>query len=383
MKHIIHFAMTAFLAMGASGCHDLYTDISSNQGYLFLDEPVLDDLSISDTNREYITLKQPILFNTGIPSASSQAYIGVDGSISINGSRVSGAVQGPVDVTRQGCTFSNLNPETTYRIFVVAKNISGYSVKDATQQTIPADAYYIDSPVYYSQCENENDFFEPMIGSEFDPCIVKTRKGSAAGWTYIPAPFNYGLQVYNRNKTDGCYARAWVYPFNNIAITNKPDLSRGTCAFWASANGEWSHEGDDDTDVYGEVFFYLADRTYFRIHASSDGHVCSVNFYVKGAPIFGGTTVPKKQFISVIVQWDLVEGFTDGTNFRFYCNGTLHPWSSSLVPDDINNFVQYFYLQSRTNNGGEERPDRAGYGSIDNIILWNKIVASSDILLLE
>lgn len=241
-------------------------------------------------------------------------------------------------------------------------------------------SYFTDIPIYYNQCDDSDDFSNPLIGAQFGSLMTERNRGDAAGLRYIAARFGTGLQVWNRNKTDECYQWARIHPFSDTFTEDKPDLSRGTCAFWASANGEWSHEGDDDTDVYGEVNFYLTDTTYFRMHASSGGHVASVQFYVQGRPIVGTMNIPKKEFASIIVQWDLLEGFPDGTNMRFYCNGNLYGSRATVSPADINNFMQNFYLISRTNNGGDERPDHDGYGCIDNIIFWNKIVNPASIL---
>jgi hypothetical protein len=480
MKHIMHFIMTALLLMIATACSDLYTNIVGNQAYMFLDRPVLNDLSISATDTTSITLARPELLKDGIPWRGAQAYIGLEGSITLTGSMVNESIKGPVDVTERGYTFTGLAANTLYHIIVVADNHVGYSAKAIRQKTGdiapvlndlrltstyetfitlarptfsvagnplptvyayigpiglisvsgsvvsgstegPVDVsaggytfnrltrntnyhiivvasnsegysvrqinqknnlYYIGKPIYYNQCEDEDDFFNPDIGSEFGPKITHSQKGDAAGWRYTPSQFNNGLQVWNRNKTDEYYARAWIYPFSETPIANKPDLSRGTCAFWTSANGEWRHEGND-TDIYGEVLFYLAENTYFKIRANSNGDVASVEFFVQGSLIAGGITVRKKEFIPIIIQWDLVDGFSDGTNVRFYCKGNPYSVISTLSPADINNYVQYFYLQSHTNNGGDHRPATPGYGSIDNIIFWNTIVDVSDILKIE
>jgi hypothetical protein len=97
--------------------------------------PFLKNLSISNFDTSTITLAQPTFSTAGNPSPAVQAYIGINGTISVSGSTVSSSLQGPIDVSLGGYQFSGLNTYTTYRIVVVAQNNFGYSVQQIVQST--------------------------------------------------------------------------------------------------------------------------------------------------------------------------------------------------------------------------------------------------------
>lgn len=114
-----------------------------HQSIEFIDEstygiaPVMDALvttTIPPTT-DTITLDQPTFATGGNPVPTVRAYIGIDGFITVAGTTVSGADQGPVNVAAAGCTFTGLANDTTYRIIVVAENSVGSSVQQATQST--------------------------------------------------------------------------------------------------------------------------------------------------------------------------------------------------------------------------------------------------------
>jgi hypothetical protein len=97
--------------------------------------PVLNSLSISSTDASSIVLAKPTFSTAGNPAPTVEAYIGFNGTISILGSSVSGSLQGPVDVSAGGCTFSGLTAYTEFKIIVVAINSAGYSVQQIVQST--------------------------------------------------------------------------------------------------------------------------------------------------------------------------------------------------------------------------------------------------------
>lgn len=97
--------------------------------------PSLNGLSITSVGGSSITLAQPTLATAGNPSPTVRAYVGLDGTISVSGATVSNYLQGPVDVSAGGTTFSGLNGATAYRIIVVAQNSQGSSVQQIAQTT--------------------------------------------------------------------------------------------------------------------------------------------------------------------------------------------------------------------------------------------------------
>jgi len=90
--------------------------------------PVLNDLVITNTDPSSITLQKPTFSTAGTPAPTVQAYIGLDGVISVSGSTVSDSLEGPVDISATGHQFTNLDSDTAYRIIVVAQNTEGYAV---------------------------------------------------------------------------------------------------------------------------------------------------------------------------------------------------------------------------------------------------------------
>ena len=97
--------------------------------------PVLNSLAISGYEADSITIAKPTLSTTGNPAPAVGAYIGVNGTISVSNASVSNSLQGPINVSTGGYQFSGLNPNTSYRVIVVAVNIAGYSIQQIVQST--------------------------------------------------------------------------------------------------------------------------------------------------------------------------------------------------------------------------------------------------------
>jgi len=95
----------------------------------------MNNLVVSSYDAASITVQQPTFSTTGNPTPTVQAYIGLDGTISVSGSTVSSSIQGPIDVSAGDYQFSSLSSNTAYRIIVVAQNDEGYSVKQIAQST--------------------------------------------------------------------------------------------------------------------------------------------------------------------------------------------------------------------------------------------------------
>jgi hypothetical protein len=100
--------------------------------------PVLKTLSVSNYDGDTITLAKPTFSTAGNPAPTVEAYIGLNGTITVSGTSVTGSIQGPADVSAGGYQFNGLTPGTSYRIIVVAENIAGYSVQQLVQSTANA-----------------------------------------------------------------------------------------------------------------------------------------------------------------------------------------------------------------------------------------------------
>ena len=124
---LVSFIFTGCLGGGGS---DLVSPDPST-----ITAPVLSNLVIADSGEDYITLQQPTLSTAGNPTPTVNAYIGVSGVITVSGSVVSNAVQGPIDVSSGDYQFTGLSTNTDYKIIVVAENSEGYSVKQIVQST--------------------------------------------------------------------------------------------------------------------------------------------------------------------------------------------------------------------------------------------------------
>lgn len=95
--------------------------------------PVLNDIAISGTTVNSITVAAPTYAVAGSPTPTLDAYIGLNGTISVNGSTVSGSSGSQLPFT--GVAFSGLAANTVYRVIMVARNAQGYSVKEIVQRT--------------------------------------------------------------------------------------------------------------------------------------------------------------------------------------------------------------------------------------------------------
>jgi len=132
------------------------------------DIPVLNNLEISDTGKDYIELRKPTFSNQGSPDPTVQAYIGVSGTMSISGSTITGYVQGPIDVSNSSYLFSGLSTNTEYKIVVIASNSEGYSVKEITQST-SAIAPVLKNLVISGSSENTITLEQPAFSIAGNP----------------------------------------------------------------------------------------------------------------------------------------------------------------------------------------------------------------------
>ena len=132
-----------FSGLSAGTSYTIYVVASNSAGYSVQQmnqststaAPVLNSLAISGYDASSITLAKPTLSTAGNPTPTVQAYIGLNGTISVSGSTVSGSLQGPIDVSLGGRQFSGLSASTSYKVIVVAANSAGYSVQQIIQST--------------------------------------------------------------------------------------------------------------------------------------------------------------------------------------------------------------------------------------------------------
>ncbi len=110
---------------------DVQTIVQSTGGAA----PVMNALATSGVTTTEITINQPTFSTTGNPTPTVYAYIGLDGTITAAGSVISNYTDGPYDVSGGSHQFTGLLPTTSYRIYVVAKNVVGFDVQTIVQST--------------------------------------------------------------------------------------------------------------------------------------------------------------------------------------------------------------------------------------------------------
>ncbi|MBP6992500.1 MAG: hypothetical protein KBC90_13365, partial [Spirochaetes bacterium] len=100
-------------------------------------QPILNPLQITAVTIDSVSLAQPSLSTVGIPGSTQEAYIGLNGTISVN--LTTGVVSGQTDqndVTLGPWTFLGLTIDTLYRIIVVADSGSaGFDVRQIVVRT--------------------------------------------------------------------------------------------------------------------------------------------------------------------------------------------------------------------------------------------------------
>lgn len=127
-------ALTGIFILTA--CSDMMSIANKRSMPFMLAAPVMNDLTLSATDSDSITLARPDVAAPGFPAPAVQAYVGLDGNISVSGTTVTNFLGGPFDVSGEGCRFSGLIPRKKYRIIVVAQNSVGYDVKYVTKRTM-------------------------------------------------------------------------------------------------------------------------------------------------------------------------------------------------------------------------------------------------------
>ncbi len=139
MKHGIRLLLVIILLWPAAACHDLYSDVldSRGLGVLIVAPPVLAGLSaLSDSNS--ILLAPPVLISGWLPAPTITAYIGLDSTIQVSGTTVTGHIKtAAMNEAAGGYLFDSLPLPMgeTYRIIVVAQNALGSSVQQIVKAT--------------------------------------------------------------------------------------------------------------------------------------------------------------------------------------------------------------------------------------------------------
>ncbi len=204
--------------------------------------PVLNNLSIGNYTSSTVTLVQPTFSTAGNPTPSVNAYIGIDGTISISGSVVSNYLQGPIDVSSGDYQFNGLNLlSNNYRIITVTENASGFSVKEK----FPLTSITTDNLVaYYPFSNNVND--ESGYGNH----------GTASGTT--PTSDRFG-------STNSAYSFDGLNDYISITSTSTNNFSSSS----AISISVWIKPGDIQTSgdrmIIGKSNYSSTTNYLFRL----------------------------------------------------------------------------------------------------------------------
>ncbi|HEY9161210.1 MAG TPA: hypothetical protein VIS94_09000 [Desulfomonilia bacterium] len=165
--------------------------------------PVLNDLNLKAYSSRTITISQPNFATPGYPSPAVEAYIGATGAITAEGSSVSGASEGPVDVSKDGYQFMGLATGASYDIIVIAKNKAGFSIKNLTgvvpavPNVDPASYLQIGNDEmgmfrwYLTMCDDPLDDFSKIESWDKDQYFISSYRYSIAFITYMLALEQY------------------------------------------------------------------------------------------------------------------------------------------------------------------------------------------------
>ncbi|MBP7738618.1 MAG: hypothetical protein KA369_21770, partial [Spirochaetes bacterium] len=137
----IYAIVLALIVSLSSGCNGYMKSNNLSQllyGLVYTTKPLLNPLVISATGPTSIYLERPILVTSGNPLPTVQAWIGDSTQITMDYTTgtVGGIITaGPIDVSGGPYPFVGLAGNTTYDVYVVAKNSEGFSVQKAFATT--------------------------------------------------------------------------------------------------------------------------------------------------------------------------------------------------------------------------------------------------------
>ncbi len=302
--------------------------------------PVLNNLSITETNINYLILTKPTLSIVGNPTPTINAYIGIDGNISITGNTVNNSIQGPVDVSTNDRFFGSLTGNTSYKIIVIAENSKGYSVKEIVQVT-QNDTLSNNLSAYYAFNNNFNDSSSNNYNATCTNCPTLTSDR-----------FSQNNQAYNFLATQS---------FDINSSPNLNILSDLTINAW---------------------IFPTSTGSYQDIFTREEPGKGTYRFLIRGSYLCldQGTTLAQSSTNSSVInlnQWNMVTVIRDdnGTalnSISFYVNGTfINSTELSQAPESVSNNKSYI--------GDGYHNNDSILGKIDDIRVYNRILSASEI----
>lgn len=247
--------------------------------------------------------------------------------------------------------------------------------------------------LYLNPCEDSSDFETPYRGAEYKPNTINELEGDYSSSQFIAGRFDSGLQVDCKSRTVGDHSTATITPFTQ----NKPDLAEGTVTFWGFAEGSIAGERkqyplagtvDNRILVSGDLWFYLTEHVYVNINgpATRPEKDMQVSLVVEGTIVETAVIPLEDGLVYTTLQWNMKDGFRDGTNLRLYLNDRDPIIATSTISrEEIASFSQFFKLESKTYYNGKEveyfTDLRAKLSKviIDNIIIWNRVIPPSDL----
>ncbi|MEM7183555.1 MAG: hypothetical protein AAF518_21785 [Spirochaetota bacterium] len=323
--------------------------------------PVLNNLAIGSADSTSITLNQPTFATAGNPTPTVNAYIGLDGTISVSGSTVSNSLQGPISVASGSYQFASLASNTNYRVIVVAQNSEGYSIKQIAQATSAGITVAIPLPNYSLRDINLNStltFTSATAGAQIQ---VGTSTNTSAtvpdSWTTASSITLTSLgdtKLFARAEKDGTYSEVYS-KVHTVSSGYKPAagqagsdaIHKDDASFLSWANGHANYTPGTDVDVGWQtpnLAYGQAVGTSFDIVCLGNSGQITLTFPNGIADKAGADfAVFENSFSNTFLEIAYVEVSSDGVNFvRFDTHSlTASPVNAfgAVDPTNINGFA--------------------------------------------
>ncbi|MBN2444684.1 MAG: PD40 domain-containing protein [Spirochaetales bacterium] len=214
------------------------------------------------------------------------------------------------------------------------------------------DATQVDDakgPVYWSKCEDENNFLHPEIKAENDPLIEKS-----GTYTYVTDPngqFNNAFGYYHPQKSNGYIT---LYPLGKTGSSEK-----GTMSCYLKQLGGTNYKGESHIHIgcFYIDFYHGGENSKCRIrlNGSLDNIIYNSN-----------RDFPTNKYCHVYVIWDS-NTLSSGNTIEVYLDGALFLYSDKL---DSTTFTRNTTLSLNSTWLSSHVSNR-----IDNLMIWDYVVS--------
>lgn len=168
--------------------------------------PALSSIISPNQTDAAVTISKPIVSTSSNLGLTITAYIGIKSLVTVNNGMVFNYIQGPIDVSASGTTFSNLSTGGEYRIVVLAKNNYGFSAEFLDIEILSIFNNWF-CYAYGSGYPAKRDFGQSInfIGT------TSVSEGNGTVPTYNVVSVDYALKkmVVRSIQNNGYYTASW------------------------------------------------------------------------------------------------------------------------------------------------------------------------------